>query len=141
MNNNKKIILQWNQKHVLKESTTSNGIGLYGASQVAVAASKIANEQYRINKILEAYPTPQDLSRELRSTENAEGLELADKLDSIGNDPKAYYNIVRKLSGRTFCHWLGNLIGGPFALIYQAINLSKNYGGKLSGRQVVYDRV
>lgn len=131
--NNKQVILEWNQKHVLKEWT--------GMDDMLLIGSKIANEQYRINMILKAYPTAQDLSNELKSTGNRKGLKLAAKLDAIGNDPQAYYIMVRKLSGRTFCHWLGNLIGGPFALIYQAINLAKNYGGKLSGQRVVYDRI
>ena len=131
--NNKQVILEWNQKHVLKEWTSVDDLLLIGG--------KIANEQYRINMILKAYPTAQDLSNELKSTGNPKGLKLAAKLDAIGNDPQAYYTIVRKLSGRTFCHWLGNLIGGPFALIYQAINLVKNYGGQLSGQRIVYDRI
>lgn len=130
---NKTVILEWNQKHTLNEWIAMDDAITLGA--------KAANEQYRINKILEAYPTAQDLANELKSTNNSKALALADKLEAMGNDPQAYYRMVRILSGRTFLHYLGNLIGGPFAMIYQGIQGIKNFGGRPSGKQLVYDRL
>jgi hypothetical protein len=92
--------------------------GLIGVNGVLASGAKYGRMAYNTQQILKAYPTPDDLKRQLLSLNKPLSIRLASRLDSNMSKEEYYKFVQRYLCNNTMTSWIIAALM-PGAILYQ----------------------